>query len=380
MPKEYEHCKESYLKKGVDEKKAKAICAGMYYNRHGITVNEAKKRGIKSMLFFGRTKRSLKSILESNGQKESDYVIFEINDALRKNKTLKSLFPKLEDTSYTFVAIKKSLLDFTSDGKVVLSLEKILAEVKESEQGDLNKDNVAHTEGAFSAVVEGKLVEKTPSEKQSGKLHEEIKYEDVKTKSMSSQDDLSSVLEKLKAGEKLSKEEKLMLYGYLHGLVFAKLITQDEAESVKTSLESGEKVSDELLSKLDKNEDEFVAGEPVEGTSEQPVVVEVAPEQVKEEEKQEEKALDATSVSSEALEKEDLEDDVVSLVKNLLASTKSLSSEDYVFTSKQDAVKFARMYNLYVSPKTGKQAVVKSANVHYQRLHGSKAKFVVELE
>lgn len=45
MPKEYTHCVAGYVKKGRSRKDAKRICAGMYYKRHGKTVQQAKKDG-----------------------------------------------------------------------------------------------------------------------------------------------------------------------------------------------------------------------------------------------------------------------------------------------------------------------------------------------
>jgi cation transport regulator ChaB len=46
MPAEYLACKQSYIKKGISEKTASARCAAMYFKRHGVTVNEAHKRGV----------------------------------------------------------------------------------------------------------------------------------------------------------------------------------------------------------------------------------------------------------------------------------------------------------------------------------------------
>ena len=46
MPAEYLHCKESYMKKGVSEKTASARCAASYFKRHGVTVNDAHKKGL----------------------------------------------------------------------------------------------------------------------------------------------------------------------------------------------------------------------------------------------------------------------------------------------------------------------------------------------
>jgi len=45
MPADYVACRDSYIKKGVSEKTAKARCAAWFYKKHGYTVNEAHKRG-----------------------------------------------------------------------------------------------------------------------------------------------------------------------------------------------------------------------------------------------------------------------------------------------------------------------------------------------
>lgn len=382
MPKEYEHCKESYLKKGISEKRAKAICAGMYYNRHGITVKEAKERGLKSMIYFGRTQNSLKSILLSSGQKVEDFVVFKVSDSLRKNKTLKSLYPKLENPEYEYVAVHKSLLEVSQHG-VMLSLDKLLKDVKESEQGELNKDNVAHTEGAYTSVVDGKLEGKSPTEKRTGKLEEEIKYEGVTVKSLSAKEDCHSALEKLQKGEKLSGKEAHMVLGYLQGLAAAGMLTDEEASSLSQKVEEGAELTDEEKAKLKPQATTVETPAPTSAPVEMEVVaVEATPESTEEnkpeEEQEEEKAFTATSNTAEALEAEDLEDKVMPLVKSLMQASGAVG--DFVFFSKHDAIKFANRYNLEIMPKTGKRAIVKGAGAKHQRLYGSKAKFVVEFE
>ena len=46
MPKEYAYCKKSEIAAGKSEKRAKGICAGMYFKRHGMTVGQAHKKGL----------------------------------------------------------------------------------------------------------------------------------------------------------------------------------------------------------------------------------------------------------------------------------------------------------------------------------------------
>lgn len=381
MPKEYEHCKESYLEKGMDEKKAKAICAGMYYNKHGITVNEAKKRGLKTMLYFSRVKESLKTLLLANGQNLEDYVIIKIPSSLRENEKIKSLFPKIQNKDYAYVAVHKSVIDVSLDGEVVLSLEKLLRKVSENQVSAQNKDNVPYTEGAEEVVLDGKLGKKASTEKKSGKLAEEIKEEYVMTKSLASyKEELTKVFDKLREGEKLSAEEKHKLYGYMLGLVEGNMLNQEDADAVSQAVEEGEKLDQALMDKLSGKGNEMLEEmtEMPENTPEGSVAVvaEVMPT-TEEPVAEEEKALEATSVSSQSLEKEDL-DDVVALTKSLLSSTKSLDSNVPVFESKADAVKFARMYNLYSNGN--KRAFVESADMVLKRKYGNRAKFTVRFE
>ena len=380
MPKEYEHCKESYLKKGMDEKKAKAICAGMYHNRHGITVNEAEKRGLKTMLYFSRVKESLKTLLLANGQKLEDYVIIKIPSSLRENEKIKSLFPKIQNKDYVYVAVHKSVIDVSLDGEVVLSLEKLLSKVSENQVSAQNKDNVPYTEGAEEVVLDGKLGKKASTEKRSGKLAEEIKEEYVLTKSLVSyKEELAKIFDKLREGKKLYAEEKHKLYGYMLGLVEGHMLSQEDADAVGQAVEAGEKLDQALVDKLSGTGSETL-GETPEGVPEGSVevVAEVIPTTEEPAEEEEEKALEATSASSQALEKEDLEDEVVALTKSLLSSTKSLDPNLPVFEAKADAVKFARMYNLYSNGE--KRAFVESADMALKRKYGNRAKFTVRFE
>lgn len=42
-PKEYEACRDSEMRSGKPEKKAKKMCAIAFWKRHGVSVNEAHK-------------------------------------------------------------------------------------------------------------------------------------------------------------------------------------------------------------------------------------------------------------------------------------------------------------------------------------------------
>jgi len=398
MPKEYEHCKESYLKKGVSEKKAKAICAGMYYNRHGITVKEAHKRGLKSMLYFARTKEALKTYLTLEFGNLDDFVIVKVPSQMRQHETLKSLFPKLQNSEYNYVAIHKSAVDVSTEGHVVLSIEKIIKGVKENETSSQNKENVPHTEGAYEVVKDGKLTKKASSEKQSGSLSEEIKKDPVMVqKSVKAADDIAKVFEKLREGKKLMKEEKTMLYGYLAAKLNLGMLTQEDVDAISSAVEKDEDVEASLVDKAEgKNDSGMESGMEgnMEPMSEGAVVVEMQAEPPKEDEMpmsseetsseaeeglEEEKTLNATTSTSEALEHEDMENPLA-LTKSLMSVYKSISTNEPIFELRQEAQKFARQFNLKYSDRVGKRAVVKSTTVEQKRKFGNKAKFFVDFE
>ncbi|AZU97802.1 hypothetical protein PGDDIFCJ_00175 [Thermus phage YS40_Isch] len=362
MPKEYEHCKESYLKKGVSEKRAKAICAGMYYNRHGITVNEAKKRGLKSMklLYLGRTKEALKSLILANGEELKDFVIVKVPDSLRKNEVVKSLYPKVENEEYVYVAVHKSVVDVTVEGKVVLCLEKLLSKVEENETSKQNEDNVAHVEAGKEVVKDGKLEKSSGESGQTGSLKEEIHEEVVVTKSKHSEEEkddsnvptLDDVVEKLKKKNILTNEERAALVNALRVIeeFMQDKLTDEQRANLSTAISD---VDMALSEEGDKSEAES-----------------------------EEKALEATSSTVEAVEKEDLEPEVVPVTKSLseyekFLSLKSVDGKNPVFESKHDANRYARLYNLH---NEGKKAVVLPASMNEKRKYGTKAKYVVVFE
>ncbi len=365
-------------KKGVPEKRAKAICAGMYYNRHGITVKEAHKRGLKGMLYFARTKEALKTLLLANRHELEDFVIVKIPNELRKNEIVKSLYPKVENEEYLYVAVNKSVVDVTLEGKVVLSIEKLVSAIKENETSKQNENNVAHVEAGKEVVKDGKLEKSSGESGSGGKLQEELKMEKLTTKSMSDKESkeenkkdekdekkkedekeeelptLHDVMSKVAKGEKLSKVERHILSVALDAVKDETRTTAQEREVAKNDLHSDSELSDATKDVLTR---EF-------GTKEE-----------------EDKALTATTPSVEALEKEDLEPDVLpvtkSLVRELLVANKSLSLDEPVFDNKHDATRFARMYNLKAE---GTRAYVVSASLPEKRKYGNKVKYVVKFE
>jgi len=352
MPKEYERCKESYIKKGTPEKKAKAICAGMYYNRHGITVKEAEKRGLKSMLYVARTKSSLETILDS--VEGSDYVIVPLTEEIRQK--LKAYQPKVENEQYKYVAIHKSLVDVSRDAKLVLRLEKL----KENETSKQNEHNEPKVEQAQGVVKDGK-VKSLSSEL----MDEDV---DVETKAEEKLPTLSEVMSKVAKGEKLSKLERHILSVALDAAKDSKSTTHEEREEAKRDLEN-EELSEKTKETLHK---EFGGGGEDEGKDE---LLEDLNEQ---------KTLSATSSTAQAVESEDMEpkkeeekedEEKLKSWTSLLKSFGSLDPNTPIFNSKQEADRFARHYKLYYG-----QAVVRPAGLKEVRTYGAKAKYVVDIE
>jgi uncharacterized membrane protein len=353
MPKEYEKCKESYIKKGTPEKKAKAICAGMYYNRHGITVKEAEKRGLKSMLYVARTKSSLETILDS--VEGNDYVIVPLTEEIRQK--LKAYQPKVENEQYKYVALHKSLVDVSRDAKLVLRLEKL----KENETSKQNEHNEPKVEQAQGVVKDGKVKS----------LTSEIMDEDVEveTKAKEKLPTLSEVMSKVARGEKLTAVERHILSVALDATKDSKSTTKEEREEAKRDLEN-EEISEKTKETLRK---EFGSGEDKEEKEVEDV--------------NEQKTLSATSSTAQAVEAEDMEpkkeekeeekedEEKLKSWNSLLKSFGSLDPNVPIFNSKQEADRFARHYKLYYG-----QAVVRPAGLKEVRVYGSKAKYVVDVE
>jgi hypothetical protein len=356
MPKEYEKCKESYIKKGTPEKRAKAICAGMYYNRHGITVKEAEKRGLKSMLYVARTKSSLETILDS--VEGNDYVIVPLTEEIRQK--LKAYQPKVENEQYKYVAIHKSLVDVSRDAKLVLRLEKL----KENETSKQNEHNEPKVEQAQGVVKDGK-VKSLSSEL----MDEDV---DVETKAEEKLPTLSEVMSKVAKGEKLSKLEKHILSVALDAAKDSKSTTHEEREEAKRDLEN-EELSEKTKETLHK---EFGGGHEAEEREDN--------KDVSLEDVNEQKTLSADSSAVQAVESEDMEpkkeedkkdEEKLKSWTSLLKSFGSLDPNTPIFNSKQEADRFARHYKLYYG-----QAVVRPAGLKEVRTYGSKAKYVVDVE
>ena len=354
MPKEYERCKESYIRKGTPEKKAKAICAGMYYNRHGITVKEAEKRGLKSMLYVARTKSSLETILDS--VEGIDYVIVPLTEEIRQK--LKAYQPKVENEQYKYVALHKSLVDVSRDAKLVLRLEKL----KENETSKQNEHNEPKVEQAQGVVKDGKVKSLT-----SELMDEDV---DVETKAEEKLPTLSEVMSKVAKGKKLNKLERHILSVALDAAKDSKSTTQEEREEAKRDLEN-EEISEKTKETLYK---EFGGGHEAKGED----------KDVSLEDVNEQKTLSADSSVVQAVESEDMEpkkekekedEEKLKSWTSLLKSFGSLDPNTPIFNSKQEADRFARHYKLYYG-----QAVVRPAGLKEVRAYGSKAKYVVDIE
>lgn len=360
MPKEYEHCKESYLKKGKDEKEAKAICAGMYYNRHNVTVNEAHSRGLKGMkskqktIYVARTKEALKGYLELYNLDPNEYVIIPIQDNVRKNEKIKSLAPKVEDKEYKYMMVNKSIIEITTDAKLVLKPEKL----DENPANKQNTDNEPEIESAKETVKDGKL------------------------KSMHSKEEptLEAIMEKAKEGS-LGEKEKEMLCFALEVAKHLGKLSEEEYQDLDRMVKEGE-VDVTRLEQVFSGSEEMPDASPMDTAvqkNEEPMDMSGLPE-LEPEPMPEEKTMTAGASEAQALEKEDMEpkddDEEEEEMKKLLKTFNSLDDEVPVFMEKQSAIKFLREYQ----NRTKSRAVLLPAGNKYQRIYGNKAKFIVEIE
>ena len=367
MPKEYEHCKESYIKKGKDEKEAKAICAGMYYNRHNVTVNEAHSRGLKGMkskqkpIYVARTKEALKGYLELYNLDPNEYVIIPIQDNVRKNEKIKSLVPKVEDKEYKYMMVSKSIIEITTDAKLVLKPEKL----QENPANKQNTDNEPEIESAKEMVKDGKL------------------------KSMGSQEEpsLSMLMKKAKEGD-LGKTEKEMLCLALEVAKQLGKISEEEYQEMDQMVKEGE-VDVTRLEQVFSNNTEMPESSPMDAAIQKnEELMDMSSAGLPEMEPEplpvaEEKTMTAGSSETQSLEKEDMEpeeeddeEEKEKEIKKLLKTFDSLDDEVPVFMEKQSAIKFLREYQ----NRTKSRAVLLPAGNKYQRIYGNKAKFVVEIE
>lgn len=369
MPKEYEHCKESYIKKGKSEKEAKAICAGMYYNRHHITVNEAHSRGIKGMkskqktIYVARTKEALKGYLDLYNLDPNEYIIIPIQDNVRKNEKIKSLAPKVEDKDYKYMMVNKCIVEITTDAKLVLKPEKL----DENHANKQNTDNEPEIESAKETVKDGKL------------------------KSMHSKEGttLEDIIEKAKEGS-LGEKEKEMLFFALEVAKHLGKLSEEEYKDLDKMLRKGD-VDADRLEQVFSGADEMPEATTIdaapleeamlkdEAVMDVPTLSEEEPEM-----RSEEKTMTAVSTGAEALEREDMEpkeedkedEEKEREMKKLLKTFNSLDDEIPIFMEKQSAIKFLREYQ----NRTKSRAVLLPAGSKYQRIYGNKAKFIVEIE
>lgn len=312
------------------------------------------------LLYLGRTQESLKSLILANSDELKDFVIVKIPEALRKNEVVKSLYPKVENQEYVYVAVHKSVVDISLDGKVVLCIEKLLSKVTENETSKQNEDNVAHVESAKEVVKEGKLEKDSGESGQSGKLKEEIHKEVLVTKSKHSEEDkekedkstvptIDEVVEKLKNKNILTREERAALVNALR--IIEEFMQDKLSDDQKATLATAISDIDTALSSEENKEPK-------------------------------EAALEATSPSVEAVEKEDLEPEVLPVTKSLyehekFLTLKSIDGKTPIFESKHDANRYARLYNL---SNESKRAVVLPASMNEKRKYGPKAKYIVVFE
>lgn len=392
MPKEYEHCKESYIKKGTSEKKAKEICAGMYYNRHKMTVKEAHKRGIKSMkenyIYVARTKEALKGYLEIYNLNPNKYVIIPIQEPIRKNEKVKSLVPKIENDDYKYMMVHKSVVEVTTDAKLVLKLDKI----KENETSKQNTDNEPEVEQVNGIVKDGKVKSMhTQKDKKVVTKAEEQPLEEDEKRVM--QEALNHLLDCVQEG-KLTSTDKEILSKMMD--VASGKAEVSELETLMSSART-EEASDEMSEDEDELPDMgMTSEESTTGTTDTtggefiPLPAETGDELGMQEpmvepevegEKLEEKTMNAAGNSAQSLEKEDLEkkekeDEDKESLRKMLKAHNSLDDEVPVFMEKHQAIKFLREYQ----NRTKSRAMIIPAGNKYQKIFGSKAKYVVEID
>jgi hypothetical protein len=131
MPAEYTACVESYRKKGVSTKTAKARCAAMYYKRHGITVNEAaKKEGIASSnldALLGYDEELYKTILEGKPLTVKASALDREKDVWGKTAIAKNDFLEVFDGTFEVVMAVPGAKCNCSDGRQLIWTDEILS-------------------------------------------------------------------------------------------------------------------------------------------------------------------------------------------------------------------------------------------------------------
>ena len=112
MPADYVACKESYMKKGISEKTAKARCAAWFYKKHGYTVNEAHKKGKAT------AESPYPSELEGQDLKDMDwnlvdYILKDLTDIekLTESSAVDSTKPEAHGEELDITAVNMDFLD-----------------------------------------------------------------------------------------------------------------------------------------------------------------------------------------------------------------------------------------------------------------------------
>lgn len=291
-------------------------------------------------VFIARSRSALKARAQYQGLDLNDYVIFNLNDKARKNETLKSVVPNITEDEYKFLMVHKSFVVITTDGGLRVSTSMI------GENEYANELNTPEEEAPGDKFVSEGVVK--------------------------------SVLDKLPNLKGLSDSEK--------ETITAALKSWGEHKAEELSGKSGDlgkkgESKFEFVEELDKNDPAKKESGAAEGSHATTKTVESdeGEEDEKEDEDEDEEKEKGETKSLASLQERLNQLTGASAREELLANLKSLGSiseEEPIFQSKHAAHRFAQTYNN--SASDSRRAEVAPANRHIRKMHGTRARFVVE--
>lgn len=289
-----------------------------------------------NQIFVARTKEALKSLIALKGLNKDDYVFVSVTDNLRQNKVLKSIVPQIEDRAFTNMMVLKDFVTVSGDASVKLNVPAL----KESTDCEVNKEDKKSVGEKF--VKEGVL---------------------------------KSLLEKISNAKVFTEEEKALLLSTVKsaGVTDTKHSTsadkKDEFVSGSEQKDLGEDAEPELKDCHAKEEESEERTKSMEGK-----------EPEKDEEPKEDKAeKEEPRPVTKSLSSYFVEENEEAQVKALLKSCNSLSTDEPVFRSKNDARSFALKYNTTVSDGS-KRAVLYGPTQADTRKYGTKVKARVNFQ
>lgn len=293
---------------------------------------------MKKLALF-RAKGAIGDYVRLNKLNRDDYIVLDVKDSVRGNRTLKSLVPNLEDPSFRYMLVHKSAVVIRDGGKLSIS------------------------PAALAKNADGEALN-TPEEEQ---------LPDYKVR----EGKLKSLLEKVTKAEGFDETEREELVSALKSVIS----TLDEGVAEKSV--GGMKGDDAVRT-------EDVAEETVDELGETKSV-----ESDDEEDEVETKSCDADDEAEEvtkSVEAADESDDAEETLKSIresvvdtsadetvhavMKSLGSISEEEPVFRSKRSAAKFAQWYNQHYLGS--QRAEVGTASRHDVRKYGTRAKFRVD--